>query len=50
LTYNELYEKTLIRENKIKELGYNLKTIWENDWKKINKAVITIQRKFLQNR
>jgi Uri superfamily endonuclease len=49
-TYNELYEKTLIRENKIKELGYNLKTIWENDWKKINKAVRTIQRKFLQNR
>ena len=49
-TYNELYEKTLIRENKIKELGYNLKTIWENDWKKINKAVRIIQRKFLQNR
>ena len=46
-TYNELYEKTLIRENKIKELGYNLKTIWENDWKKINNAVRTIQRKFI---
>ena len=49
-TYNELYEKTLIKENKIKELGYNLETIWENDWKKINKCIKIIQRKFLQNR
>jgi hypothetical protein len=37
-------KKTLIKENKIKELGYNLVTILE----KINKAVRTIQRKFLQ--
>ena len=46
-SYKELYEKTLIRENKIKELGYNLITIWEQDWKKINKCIIIIQRKFL---
>jgi len=49
-SFKELYEKTLIKENKIKELGYNLETIWENDWKKINKAVRTIQRIFLHNR
>ena len=49
-SFKELYEKTLIKENKIKELGYNLKTIWENDWKKINNVVRIIQRKFLQNR
>ena len=45
-TYRELYDKTLSRENKIKELGYNLVTIWENDWKKINKCVKILQHKF----
>jgi hypothetical protein len=44
--YKELYDNTLIRENKIKELGYNLITIWENDWKKINKCVKILQQKF----
>jgi len=46
-SFKELYEKTLIKENKIKELGYNLVIIWEKDWKKINNAVRIIQRKFL---
>jgi hypothetical protein len=32
-TYGELYQKTIERENKIKELGYNLVTIWESDFK-----------------
>jgi len=48
LTYKELYDKTLIKEKKIKELGYNLEVIWENKWKKINNAVKTIQRKFIK--
>jgi hypothetical protein len=47
-SFKELYEKTIIREEKIKELGYNLVIIWENDWKKINNAVRTIQRKFIK--
>jgi len=46
LTYKELYDKTLIRDNKIKELGYNLVTIWENDWKKINNSIKILQQKF----
>ena len=29
----------MIRENKIKELGYNLVIIWENKWDKINKCI-----------
>ncbi len=34
-SFKELYEKTLTKENKIKELGYNLETTtWENYWKK----------------
>jgi hypothetical protein len=49
-SFKELYEKTLIKENKIKELGYNLEIIWEKDWKKINKCIKIIQKKFLQNR
>ena len=33
LTAKELYTKTKERENKIKELGYNLVVMWENDFK-----------------
>jgi hypothetical protein len=33
--FGELYEQTLIRENNIKKLGYNLITIWDNQWKKL---------------
>ncbi|MGI0076624.1 MAG: DUF7487 domain-containing protein [Nitrosopumilaceae archaeon] len=32
LTAGELYQKTIQRENKIKELGYNLDVMWENDF------------------
>ncbi len=31
-TMGELYQKTIERENKIKELGYNIVTMWESDW------------------
>jgi hypothetical protein len=30
--YGELYQKTLIKEQKIRELGYNLVIIWESEW------------------
>ena len=46
ITYKELYDKTLIRENKIKELGYSLVVIWEYDWKKINRCIKILQHKF----
>jgi len=45
-TFKELYDETLIRENKIKDLGYNLVTIWEYDWKKINRCIKILQNKF----
>jgi hypothetical protein len=32
LTAKELYDKTIERENKIKELGFNLVVMWENDF------------------
>jgi hypothetical protein len=44
--FGELYQKTLEKEKKIKLLGYNLVTIWESDWKKINKCIKVLQNKF----
>ena len=35
VSFGELYEKTISREELIKKLGYNLVTIWENDWNQI---------------
>lgn len=32
-SFGELYENTIKMENKLKQLGYNLNVIWENDWK-----------------
>jgi len=31
-TFGELYDKTLKKEKLIKSAGYNLITIWENDY------------------
>jgi len=31
-TYGELYEKTLLKEQMIKDLGYNLVVLWESDF------------------
>ena len=33
-TMGELYERTLLADNQIREWGYNLVVMWENDWKK----------------
>jgi len=44
-TFGELYQKTLEKEQTIKNLGYNLVTIWESDWKQINKSISVIQKK-----
>jgi hypothetical protein len=45
-TFGELYQDTLKREQKIKDLGYNLVVMWGHDWKKINKSIRILQRKF----
>ena len=46
-TFGELYEKTLKKELIIKDNGFNLITIWESDWIKLNNIVKIIQQKFL---
>jgi G:T-mismatch repair DNA endonuclease (very short patch repair protein) len=48
-TFGELYQKTLEREQQIIDYGYNLVVMWEHDWKKINKSIRTLQRKFKQH-
>lgn len=38
-TFGQLYQDTIIRENQLRALGYNIIAIWENDWKKIQKSM-----------
>lgn len=45
-TFGALYEKTVEREKNLKLLGYNIYTIWESDWRRINYAITKIQIKF----
>jgi len=45
-TMGTLYKRTINRENKIKELGYNLEIMWESDWNKINRSISILQKKF----
>lgn len=48
--FGELYQITLQREQRIRDFGYNLVVMWEDDWKTINKSIKTLQRKFRSNR
>jgi G:T-mismatch repair DNA endonuclease (very short patch repair protein) len=41
-----LYKETNYRDNRIKELGYNLVVMWEHDWKLIIKTITQCQRNF----
>ena len=38
-TYGDVYQKTLLRESRIKEAGYNLVTVWETEWDEIKKMI-----------
>jgi G:T-mismatch repair DNA endonuclease (very short patch repair protein) len=41
IKYGKLYKETFNKFDKFKSLGYNVKYIWESDWKKWNKNPIT---------
>ena len=45
-TFGELYLNTLKKEQTIKDMGYNLITMWENNWVKINISISILQNKF----
>jgi hypothetical protein len=49
-TFGELYQKTIEREQRIVELGFNLVTIWETEWLNLNKFVKLLQKKFRRSR
>lgn len=38
-THGEIYEKTIKREDYIKNLGYKVISIWDTEWKKIKKLL-----------
>jgi hypothetical protein len=46
ISYGELYEKTLEKAKLIKQKGFKLIEIWENDWKNFIKFIKIIQNKF----
>jgi hypothetical protein len=45
-TYGELYKKTILKEQKIKKLGFKLIVMWESDWNYINKCIKKLQLNF----
>lgn len=49
-THGELYQKTINKMNKCKELGYNYVSIWENNWIKGKKVLEKIQTKFIRRK
>lgn len=49
-TMGELYANTILRESKIKELGYNLVVIWDYDWLRWMKAIKRLQMRFRKSR
>lgn len=46
VTFGELYEKTLQRDQDLRDAGYNLVVMWEHDWDALVKKVVCIQRKW----
>jgi hypothetical protein len=45
-TFGKLYESTILKEEVIKTIGFNLVICWESDWKKLNRCVTVLQRKY----
>jgi hypothetical protein len=43
-TFGELYNKTLNKQKKLKELGYKYIEIWENEWNTLKKVILKKQR------
>lgn len=45
-TFGELFFNTIEKNNILKNMGYNVIEIWENDWKKGITAIKKLQKKF----
>ena len=44
-TFGELYQFTISKEQKIRDLGFNLMIIWESEWIKLNNCIRILQNK-----
>ena len=44
IKYGELYEKTIRKEDIIKNMGFNYIAIWEYDWDKLNRSIKLLQK------
>lgn len=44
LSYGELYARTMKKKAYIERMGYNYICMWENEWNRIRKATIKLQR------
>ena len=42
-TFSELHQRTIKREAKLKELGFNVISIWESEWRRIKKDVLPLK-------
>ena len=45
-SFGKLYQNTIKRENIIRQLGYNLVVMWENDWDNLNKNIKKLQQNY----
>jgi len=43
-TFGELYQRTIEKEQHLKQLGYNVVVMWENQWTKINRSIRILQK------
>lgn len=48
VTFGELYDNTIQKANYIKDNGYNLIEVWENDWKKFIKSIKILQKIWIE--
>lgn len=50
VTFGELYDNTIQKANYIKDNGYNLIEVWENDWKKFIKSIKILQKIWIEKK
>ena len=48
-TFGTLFDETYQKEERLRNLGWSLKIIWEYEWKRSIRSVVYIQRKFRLN-
>ena len=47
-TFGELYQRTIKKEEHLKQLGYTVVVMWESKWNKINQSIRILQRQSIR--